>query len=333
MPADLRGADLRSANLKRATLSGADLRGADLRSADLRFANLCGADLRGANLERARLQGADFFHERRCTEAGARLEYADLRGAMLLGATLNGAKLIGALLHGADLTYARLNFADLSDAHLEGAFLGEADSVGTQFTGANLRFAVMPMTILGVELGNRASLRGAELSANFWGVDVSSADFELTNLTGSRCDYEYPVTLGAELKKEGLDEDAMEKIQSRLKRLELEPPDHDAQRAECARNICKSAGRGRWTGCGSVGDRGEEQYYDDLMTLMEIDLCKDPYITLGLLRRAANNENLRRRFINFFARTRTCLFPDRQMWAPKLVQELTEYMRAFGIKG
>jgi len=105
---------------------------------------------------------------RNCRLPGLQAEFSDLRGAVLSNAQLPDARFSGSNFTAADLRYAVLNGADLShgdfhNARMMGAGLRNANLAYADFTGADLRFAVLA----GAHLSG-AVLTGARLDNALW---------------------------------------------------------------------------------------------------------------------------------------------------------------------
>jgi len=92
--------------------------------------------------------------------AGANLEDANLIDVDLSDADLSGANLRGADLSGAELTGANLNGADLTGAYLDFTILFLADVSNVNFSGVDLGFTDLELTVW-----NTPDPRIAELEA------------------------------------------------------------------------------------------------------------------------------------------------------------------------
>ncbi len=142
-PSVFDGADLRSLksikgyDLTALSAKGAVFYGVDMEGVQLQGAHLEGADLRSCNLRRADLRGARLI--------GAKLSGSDLREA-LLGPLMIGRDRVlpcdmtrlvakGTDFSGADLRHAVLTLADLSRSNFTGAAMRHADLTGTHRPG------------------------------------------------------------------------------------------------------------------------------------------------------------------------------------------------------
>jgi uncharacterized protein YjbI with pentapeptide repeats len=142
-PSVFDGADLRALktikgyNLTAMSAKGAIFYGLNMEGVQLQGAHLEGADLRCCNLRRADLRGARLV--------GAKLSGADLREALLgplmigpermLPCNLTRAVAKSTDFSGADLRQAILALADLSRSNFTGAVTRQADLTGAQRTG------------------------------------------------------------------------------------------------------------------------------------------------------------------------------------------------------
>lgn len=189
--ATLQGATLTDASLGRANVSNANFYMADLTEtyfgrADMTRGTFENADLTGSNLGHANLVNVNF---RNATLTGANLGRADLTDANLghadlSGATLQNATLADAVLEHADLTGATLRRLDLTGANLESAGLSEVDLGCTDATGA----CFVGVDLTGANL-HRMTLTGTDLrDCNFSGSDLREAVIQdLTVNQGTRC--------------------------------------------------------------------------------------------------------------------------------------------------
>ena len=143
-PSVFDGADLRMLNsikgynLTALSAKGAIFYGLDMEGVQLQGAHLEGADMRSCNLRRADLRGARLM--------GVKLSGSDLREA-LLGPLLIGPDRVlpcdmtrmvakGADFSGADLRQAIMTLSDVSRSNFTGAMLRQADLTGAHRPGA-----------------------------------------------------------------------------------------------------------------------------------------------------------------------------------------------------
>jgi uncharacterized protein YjbI with pentapeptide repeats len=133
-PSVFNGADLRALksikayNLTALSAKGAVFYGLDMQGVQLQGAHLEGADLRACNLRRADLRGARLM--------GAKLSGSDLREAMLGPLLIGGDRVLPC-----DMTRAVAKNTDFTGADMRQAIMVFADLSRSNFTGANLRQA------------------------------------------------------------------------------------------------------------------------------------------------------------------------------------------------
>lgn len=173
----LDGASFRLSELGNPTFKGASLKVADFSGSYVTGANFDGADLEGADLGKARVRG---------TFAGANLKNARLAGAQFGMKASDGVNMTGADLRGATFS------SESSLAHLKAAGIkGERvhfelrNMAGADFTGADLRYAVVYYADLQGASFRGADLTGAEFrngmsnpQTNLQGVDFTGAKLE-----------------------------------------------------------------------------------------------------------------------------------------------------------
>lgn len=192
---DLSGLDFKQASMSRADLYGVDFTDASLKGADLSHTRLDRAVLIRADLSGANLAGATIYRPTVYTDMSSNLGDAPkFAGANLTGIRVQ-AELSGSDFRGADLSYA--DFTPLEDRPGQGTLVTLARNVlkSCDFSGATLRGAKLPRTVLwfarltGADLTG-ANLRESDLSradlagADLTGADVTGADFDGANLAG-----------------------------------------------------------------------------------------------------------------------------------------------------
>jgi uncharacterized protein YjbI with pentapeptide repeats len=137
-------------------IPGDILAGQDLRQFNLRYADLSDLDLSNCNFENMDLEGAQFANS---DLSGANFTNANLAEAILTRTNLSNAKLVRTKMSVTAFSYATLNSADLSEIIVDGM--------------VNFRWIVAH----GAKFKNIKNLRGA----NFFGADLTDADFEGTD--------------------------------------------------------------------------------------------------------------------------------------------------------
>lgn len=194
---DLSGLNFKQASLRQSDLYGTDFTGANLKGADLSHSRLDRAVLIKTDMSGANLTGATIFRPTVYSDLSHSLSDAPrFAGANLTGVRVQ-AELSGADFRGANLTDA--DFTPLENRPGQGTLVTLASNVlkSCDFSGATLKGAKLPRSIMWFARLTGADLRGADLTeadlsradlsgADLTGATVSGTDFDGANLAGVR---------------------------------------------------------------------------------------------------------------------------------------------------